>query len=78
MNKSIVIGIIIVIIVLIIGIVYSMFSSVPLENNLVDIEEEIVIDENILVEEELVLEEPSLEGRELSVELTESFSLATP
>ena len=55
-----------------------MFSSVPLENNLVDIEEEIVIDENILVEEELVLEEPSQEGRELSVELTESFNLATP
>jgi hypothetical protein len=67
MNKAVILGAIIAIVIGI--IIVSVVSSLEFSNN-----------ETIPVEEEVVLEEtiPVEEGRDLSVEFTESINLKSP
>jgi len=94
MNKAAGVGIAIVIIGVIIGVAYSMSSSNTSEDNLptteelsldesISVEEEIVteelsLDESISVEEEIVTEEPEQEGKDFSVEFSESIGIKSP
>lgn len=83
MNKGVVIGVILVIIIVgIIGVTSLNFeaSDNSVVEDIVETEsisiEEIVETESIPIEE--IISEPEKEGRDLSVELTESVGLKSP
>lgn len=72
MNKGVVIGVTLVIIIVgIIGVTSLNFEAS--DNSVV---EDIVENESIPIEE--IISEPEKEGRDLSVELTESVGLKSP
>jgi hypothetical protein len=80
MNKAVILGAIIAIVIGI--IIVSVVSSLEFSNNeTIPVEKEVVLEETIPVEEEVVLEETipvEEEGRDLSVEFTESINLKSP
>ena len=85
MNKGIIIG---VVVVVIIAAIIGSASSLNLEknddisiDNIVE-EESVIIEESIIIEESTITEEivsePENQGRDLSVELTETVALRSP
>jgi len=76
MNKSLSIGIVVIVIVIISGIVYSLSSTESDEKNL-SIIEDIDLDDLTSVEEGTV-SIPEQTGREFSVEFTEKIGLKSP
>jgi len=76
MNKSLSIGIVVIVIVIISGIAYSLSSTESNEKNL-SIIEDIDLDDLTSVEEETI-SIPEQTGREFSVEFTEKIGLKSP
>ena len=75
MNKAVGIGIGVVIIIAIIGVAYSLSSFEKNEENVQDIP--VDLNESIQIEEEIISEEPVEQGREISVEFSESIGIKT-
>ena len=76
MNKSVVIGIAIVIIIAIIGVAYSISSSEKNEEKIPGVED-VILDEILDVQEEIASEETVQQGREISVEFSETIGIKT-
>jgi hypothetical protein len=75
MNKTAIIGIIIVI-AIIIGVVSSMSSMEKVGDDVLLTDEELILDE--IVPEEDSAEEPETTGKSLTVELSESMKFKAP